>query len=180
MYLDLFEEDPEKNRRRNTMIFIVCVLLLASIIKCAGQITRTHPYKDFKHISRITTTESLMFYVDYMGGKDTIFTNITVDSLMELTYDTKIFVWFPKGLDIKTTELEIVFEKDDIEQLKSGTIVSDTGILDGRGYVEYRVTNEQGIKLRDKKYEYFNFIINDNNIPFMYSGDYFASFFKNL
>lgn len=32
-----FEEDPEKNRKRGLVVFVICVIFLFTIIKCAGQ-----------------------------------------------------------------------------------------------------------------------------------------------
>jgi uncharacterized protein YkwD len=37
-YLDLIEEDPNRNRRNGLIVFVICVILLGTLVKCTGQV----------------------------------------------------------------------------------------------------------------------------------------------
>ncbi len=175
MYMDLIEKDPNRNRRNGLIVFVICIILMGCIIKCAAQVKRSHPFGNAKEVTRIATDRSLMFFVNIGDKNDTIFLGIYADSLKKDTYYMSFYVHFPKGLNITASRLDVGFDKQGIESFNSTNIVS------GDGYVEYRVSNQQYTKLKSYKYEYINFSINGYDVSFEDNdGDYFSRFFRLL
>lgn len=173
-YLDLIEPDPNKNRRNGLIAFVICVLLLGTLVKCAGQVVRTKPYAKAKHITQISSQNDLLFFVNRGGKSDTLFVGLSADSLKKDTYYMIVYVYYPKGLDINSTSISLGFKGEGVEILKSDNIVQKSN------YASYRVTNEQCMKIRKSKIEYIAFVVNDDVCPFDYEGNFFSNFFKIL
>lgn len=170
-YLDLIEPDPDKNRRNGLIVFVICVILLGTLVKCAGQSLIREDIG--KTVKRISTDRSLMFFViTPTGGNDTIFVGLYADSLGVNSYHMSVYIHYPKEVSVNASRLDVGFDKGGIESLESSFIKEN--------YVEYKMTASQHNKLKNYKYEYINFHIDDYDIPFVSEGEYFMRFFKAL
>lgn len=163
MYLDVTETDPNRNRRNGLIIFVICVILLSTLVKCAGQtcVTRARPFFN-SDSTRFIACEGLAFGVFKADGTEsTIQMGILTDSLPDNVYSPVIFVWFPKSDKvISTAEIDFGFKNIGVVTLKF------TFINRNVDYVEYRLTKEQSVLFKDNVYEFVNFRINHNDITY--------------
>ena len=183
-YLDLFQEDPDKNRRNGLITFVLCIIFMACMIKCAGQscVKKTYKTDAYGQISRTDACKSLMYivYCPKPNGElveDTMFVGIYADNYGK-DYDITIYILEPKSMaKIITLSLEIQLENNRIEKFLPTVIRSDSATT----YSEYNVTYEQYLRMKSMKYKNINPIYNGLSRPIACrNGNYFTEFFKNL
>jgi len=177
MYLDVTEKDPNRNRKTGLVIFIICVIYIAAIVKCSGQNKNNYLFGQPKNSTRITTSWSVTFGVfSPKGTSDTIFLGICVDSISTNKIERYVFVYYPK-------DIKIVSPKIDIGLDKGGIITLDYNrIFPPSNFVNYLLTNEQYEGLKNSKFDYINFRIDDYEIPYVLdeSAEYFVKFFASI
>lgn len=183
-YLDLMEEDPNRNRRNGLIVFVICVIFIAITVKCAGQscVTRTSIVDGYGQINRIQACKSLTYGVfcpkpDGTVVEDTIFVGVFADSEGK-NYDITIYIVEPRTItETKTASLEIQLENNKIEKFLPTVLRSNLTSV----YSEYNVTHEQYLRMKSMKYKKINFITNGQDCSFVcYNGLYFSEFFKHL
>lgn len=165
MYLDITEKDPDKNRRNGLIIFVICVILLGTLVKCAGQtcVKRFHPNVK-PDSSRIVGCFVLNFgvsrIVDEQEIQEVIRMGVLADSVSVNSYSPVIFVWFPKSNDVDSPQLGFGFNKLGIETINPSFVSKEAH------YAEFRLTRSQFLLLRENKYEYVNFRVDGTDLSY--------------
>lgn len=172
MYLDVTEKDPNRNRKTGLIIFIVCLIYIACVIKCAGQCSiRSKPYANYPNVTRIESCSGIGFEAN---GKD-IFVGIYADSIKPYKYVPILYVFLPKGLKIKNPELLITFDNGDIPEMKAQ--VND---VNGT-YIEFSCKDPYFHNVRNHKINVIH-LINDEISYLVYEEkmDVFYEFMRSL
>lgn len=149
-YLDLVEPDPDKNRRNGLIIFVISVILLGALVKCAGQTcyTRSKPYADNQKITRILSCDGLQGEVNDKYA----FISIFADSINPHDYTISLYVVLDKKSPLKHPKLILSFDDKEIHECEPYYFDIKTG------YVEFNMKAVNFLKLRTHKVDYVNFV----------------------
>lgn len=167
-----------KNEKRNNLLMILfAVAFLVIAFKVTGQtldVSRQSSYDNYlnKQVTSIFPTDPLLF-ASPVNKKDTIFLSIVADSVSVNAYKIKLYVFFPRNVDIKKTK-SITLGFADKSTATFGVYKTD----EKQGYVEYFLSEQSYKKLLRTKFEYVVF----DNIAQCYvknEQDYFVGFFNS-
>lgn len=131
----------------SNLFFATVVLILLMVgcsTRCKGQTERIHRYDDAPEVVTKFPSEPLMFGDDV---SDRIVLNISIDSVSVTKQRVVVFVFYPRKVG---TSLRIGLESGDMLNLEPFKV-------DG-GYVEYLVTLDAFLKLRNSRVDYVNFV----------------------
>lgn len=160
----------EKNKQR--LFALVCVLILVVAAKCSAQLNRVNRYYNNPSITTLYPSHPMKFNT---GSNDTLYVSITADSLGG-KYDYRLFAYFPESKPIKGYWIEIGFTNGTVSTFEP-VFVSNR-----HNFAEFIIDSEDLIKLRMYRFDYISFNTKRIMEPCtaIKTKDYFVRFFQML
>lgn len=167
-----FEKDPNRDRKRVVIVFILCLVFFAVAFKCGGQCeTRSKPYANYPTITRISACQG----INYESNGKSVFVGIYADSIKPYKYIPILYVVLPKGVKAKNPELLITFDNDDMPLLIPQIVDIDSG------YAEFACKDPYFHNIRNNKIKMIQLINDDISYTiFQENIDLFYRFAKKL
>lgn len=165
-YLDLFQEDPNKNKRA-LVTFILCVAFLVFAYTCSGQIC-TQKYNTKQGvITRKAPCEGMIYY------GDKLFISIYGDSLSRSSYDFKLYAVLKDSLK-DDVALYVQFENGEGELFYPCVLDKESG------YTEFKIYPEQLKSIYYGKRIKMEFVNNKLIYKTEWGVNFFSSFISSL
>lgn len=127
---------------------LICLLILLMAFGCFGQVSRLHRYSEAQNIVTLVPTIPMKFND---GNSDTIYVNISADSMGVGDYDVRVFMFMPDSRDVGGYVIQLYFED-------GGHIFLEQSMyIPKYNYAEYDVSAKDYEQLSCKKFDVISF-----------------------